>query len=179
MPTIRSQQIVPQDRATPLHPIAAACSSLAPVNYTAATLRSPSMAAKHAAGLTVTLRRACYALGVATSLTITATSAVITGMHESLFEEIGPVAFMFVLIFLPFAVLPSRKDASKRRLVVSVLTTFCFWTIFLFLARRSKGGVNFGLAFVTFLSPILIWWATRVIERFFGSKEKPEQVSAR
>jgi hypothetical protein len=123
-------------------------------------------------------RRACYASGVATSLTITTTSVGLTGMHENLSEEIVPIAFMFILILLPFALLPSRKDASKLRLVASSLTTLCFWTVFLLLARRSRGDFNFGLAFAVFLSPILIWWVALVVDLLFGSREKSEQVSA-
>lgn len=87
------------------------------------------------------------------------------GGLATLSEEAGPIGFRFLLMFLPFGVLPSLGVVSKRAILALALITLLFWGFVLVVGARSKGNVNFGLIFVCLLSPLLIGAIALAIDR--------------
>jgi len=97
---------------------------------------------------------------------VTATE-VVSGGTGYFAEELGPLVFKFLLILMPFAILGTFGQVSKRRIVALVFVAGSFWALYLLAVSRSVGGFNFGLAFLAFLSPLLIGALAIAVDRLF------------
>ena len=84
-------------------------------------------------------------------------------------EEVGPLLFIFLWVFLPFAALPNVGAASRRALFAAVLIAGFFWIMFLAIANHYRGNVAIGLGFAAFLSPIFIGLAVLAVEKRLSS----------
>lgn len=108
--------------------------------------------------------------GFVTSLIVTASAIMLSGVPAAPLEEAGSISFIFLMILIPFLVLPSLRVVSRGTLLTLVLVTVLFWILVLASAGNSRGGVNIGLGFAVILSPVLIGSIVLVIERLLGSR---------
>ena len=113
----------------------------------------------------VVLRLLCYASGLAVASIVVAAGFVVTGVPPDMLDEVGPLAAMALLIASPFAATSWLRLALIRRLVLLTVSSATFWAWVIVVAHRSRGGVNFGVALLALLSPVIIGFSAVAIDR--------------
>lgn len=78
--------------------------------------------------------------------------------------ELPGVVFVFLLIILPFVMLPVFRVLSNRALFGAFVSTLIFWALFLLFSK--DGDANIGLIFFMISSPVFVILVALAVDRF-------------
>ena len=101
------------------------------------------------------------AIGLVTITLVSLTFSLVTGNPLNLREEMGVFLFQVLMVAAPFGVLSLGRVHERTPWLVGLALTAAFWGYYLFEGisyqlSGDRSGVDFGLAFLMMLSPVVI-----------------------